>query len=63
VTGDTLRQRVAAIRAQTRAKYCHSIAQVQQLLRAETEPRAAAARPLIDVGVPEIAGWGEIGEP
>jgi hypothetical protein len=63
VTGDELAQRWDTITAQTRAKYCHSIFQVNQVLNLTPfeQPRPAAEPEKVGVG--EIAGWGQVGEP
>src|SRR5258708_31461112 len=60
VTGDELQRRLQAIQAQTRAKYCHSVAQVNQVL---TVPPFEQPQAIASVGVGEIAGWGKVGEP
>lgn len=61
VSGAELSQRLARIKAQTRAKYCHPREQVQQLLTAEFEPVTATTTPVMRGQ--SISGWGEMFEP
>jgi len=62
--GQALEERVRMIRDQTRAKYCHSHAQVQKLWQLEREPeRIGNPLPATLAELAEIAGWGQVGEP
>jgi hypothetical protein len=70
LTGQAIQERIALLRDQTRAKYCHAREAVEQRLTVETrepvrEPvavgRVAVRGAFGQFG--EIAGWGEIGEP